>query len=773
MDQNEFVQRNGVNSQPEDLDAQGRAAGGEVEEPPITSRDWWVQNGPVLAIVFALLALIFIKFDSDGIWAIVKAALGLSLVVFIHELGHFLVAKWCDVHVTTFSIGFGPAIPGCRFQWGETTYKFALFPLGGYVQMVGQVDGDESSDGSEEDPRSFKNKSVGQRMAIISAGVIMNVILAIVCFVIVFRGPGKDRIAGVVGTIDAGAPGFKNGLQSGMDIKQIGDIKNPYFENLKITVMTALPGEKISFVATRPWDGKEVQLSIEPRNDKTKGDKNYIIGLLPGNSLNLATRHYVPREWDGPFRPGSAAAQAEPAFAFGDKIVATSDPDNPETILDLPDDPRNPGKGQRDYFEFQRRMQLLAGKEVKIVVERGEGEDAKRQTIKVPPSYYQTLGVRMQMGHITNLRDHSPAAAAGVQISRKNDEGNLIGGDVIQGVEVKEPDGTITKFEDKKLDPERLPYQLRDWAKRMEKAKVPQPWHVTMHMKRSKEFRDGPQQYEPVQLKITWDNDWRHEQMIPFGLSSPMAVPELGLAYQIKTFVADVIPGLVTDNPLRPGDAVSEIRVYYKGPDGGEEKVALKEEMEQWARVATVLQMPNIEKVKLKVSRSQDSKQETKEIELVPVIDPSWPVPTNGIAFMTDVRRQWADSNLEAIQLGLSDTWDSMRQIFQNLRGMIIGTISIENLGGPVTIARVAYRIAGMDFWEFVFFLGLISVNLAVINFLPIPVLDGGHMVFLLYEKLRGKPAPEGVRIGATYVGLAMILCLMVFVLYLDISRLF
>ena len=74
---------------------------------------------------------------------------------------------------------------------------------------------------------------------------------------------------------------------------------------------------------------------------------------------------------------------------------------------------------------------------------------------------------------------------------------------------------------------------------------------------------------------------------------------------------------------------------------------------------------------------------------------------------------------------------------------------------------------------EFVFFLGLISVNLAVINFLPIPVLDGGHMVFLLYEKIRGKPASEGVRVGATYAGLALILCLMVFVLYLDISRLF
>src|SRR5207237_3629794 len=100
------------------------------------------------------------------------------------------------------------------------------------------------------------------------------------------------------------------------------------------------------------------------------------------------------------------------------------------------------------------------------------------------------------------------------------------------------------------------------------------------------------------------------------------------------------------------------------------------------------------------------------------------------------------------------------------------GRISTDQMGGPLTIGVVAYRIAGVDFWEFLFFLGLISVNLAVINFLPIPVLDGGHFVFLCYEKLRGKPASEGVRVGATYAGLALILCLMVFVLYLDISRL-
>ena len=76
-----------------------------------------------------------------------------------------------------------------------------------------------------------------------------------------------------------------------------------------------------------------------------------------------------------------------------------------------------------------------------------------------------------------------------------------------------------------------------------------------------------------------------------------------------------------------------------------------------------------------------------------------------------------------------------------------------------------------MDLPDFIFFLGLISVNLAFINFLPIPVLDGGHMAFLIYEKLRGKPASEWIRVALTYAGLAIILALLLISLYADVNR--
>src|SRR5207244_2214112 len=158
----------------------------------------------------------------ESLWRIAKVLLGLGFVIFVHELGHFLVAKWCDVHVQTFSIGFGPAIPGCSFRRGETLYKIAWFPLGGYVKMVGE--GTEEED--DNDPRSFKNKSVWQRMAIISAGVLMNVLLGLVCFIFVYRTHGVERPPAEVDQVDTGSRVWVKGAPTGSVIDQIGASRN-------------------------------------------------------------------------------------------------------------------------------------------------------------------------------------------------------------------------------------------------------------------------------------------------------------------------------------------------------------------------------------------------------------------------------------------------------------------------------------------------------------------------------------------------------------------
>ena len=750
-------------------------AAGDEDDTPQTFGGWLAANAFSLVVVGAVIGLILYNFDLEGQWAILKAALGLSFVIFIHELGHFAVAKWCDVHVTTFSIGFGPPVPGCAWKWGETTYKLALFPLGGYVQMVGQVDGDEASDGSEEDPRSYRNKSVGQRMAIISAGVIMNVILAVLCFIVVYMIPGKDRSAAVVGTVDSGSPAFREGIRTGAAITQIGDIPNPTFEDLMIWVMATQSGEKVRFVS-KQGDAPPQEMFIEPR--LTADDQRPVIGISSPARPQLATKRYVGRTYPTPAIPGSAAAAATPPFEFGDRIIATTDPENPDQVIDLPDDPRAPGP-QKDYFVLLKRLQKLAGKEITVRVERG-GPDEPTETvdIKVPPSYRRSLGVRMQMGPIANVREGSAAA----RLVQGPDPTNQRGADLIEGVEVKGPDGEAIVYREKPdkgqlpLDPERLPHQLRQWADRMAQAEVKGPWPVTLTLRRHRDL--AGRQYESVPITLDWDNAWRYDRVVPMNDNSPLAIPELGLAYQVKTMVAGVEPG----SPLAVGDVVTNLRADVVGPDGEEIKGAwiAKEGLkpDQWAKPAyDFLQSPaNITKIVLKVERAKQGDEKEKrveEVEIVPTADKTWPLAERGWVLAPDMRRQKADTIGGAIALGLKDTHNNMLQVFQNLRGMLTLRVSPKLLGGPLTIAKAAYTIAGVDVWEFIFFLGLISVNLAVVNFLPIPVLDGGHMVFLLYEKLRGRPASETVRVGATYAGLALILGLMMFVLYLDFTRLF
>src|SRR4029079_8201052 len=148
--------------------------------------------------------------------------------------------------------------------------------------------------------------------------------------------------------------------------------------------------------------------------------------------------------------------------------------------------------------------------------------------------------------------------------------------------------------------------------------------------------------------------------------------------------------------------------------------------------------------------------------------DTRYPIEDRGFVFQYDFRVQKAADMGDAVRLGYLRTVRFIKEVYMNLVAMAFDRVSAKTMSGPLTIGNVAYRFAGEDFWQFLLFLGMISVNLAVVNFLPIPVLDGGHMVFLILEKILGRPVPEKVFAFAMYLGLAMILSLMVFVLYLD-----
>jgi len=139
----------------------------------------------------------------EWIWPALQFVLGLGLVVFVHELGHFLVARKVGIHVERFALGFGPRLVGIKR--GGTDYCLCAFPLGGYVKMLGQEDFAPLEEDDTLDPKSFAAKSVGQRFAVIAAGVVMNVIFAALLFLLVGM-IGKKFSSPVVGGVVPGSP---------------------------------------------------------------------------------------------------------------------------------------------------------------------------------------------------------------------------------------------------------------------------------------------------------------------------------------------------------------------------------------------------------------------------------------------------------------------------------------------------------------------------------------------------------------------------------------
>jgi len=160
-------------------------------------------------------------FGTGTLAYIVPFLFVLTLVVFFHELGHFLVARWCGVRVKAFSIGFGPEIVGFNDRHG-TRWKISALPLGGYVRFFGDEDAASTPDRaaldamSEEDRRSsFFGKSVWQRAAIVAAGPIANFILAIVIFASIFALYGREITTARVDQVVAGSAAEQAGLQPG------------------------------------------------------------------------------------------------------------------------------------------------------------------------------------------------------------------------------------------------------------------------------------------------------------------------------------------------------------------------------------------------------------------------------------------------------------------------------------------------------------------------------------------------------------------------------
>ncbi len=678
-----------------------------------------------------LIVSSLITFAASGALASIGKALmvvlGLGLVIFFHELGHFAVAKWCGVHVERFSIGIGPIL--WSRQKGETEYALSALPLGGYVKMLGQDDMDPNQMTSEEiaeNPRSYSAKKVWQRMLIISAGVIMNIITGFGFFAFAYN-MGVQEVRPVIGLVVPGTPAWEAGIERGDEITAINDDEIHSFSDIQQSIV--LSGGALTIHGLSEG-GEEYTKQVIPEPGKQMRQ----IGVNFSNSLTISP---LAGEEHSISIPGLPAAKASEPFLPGDTVVALN------------------GQPISSWHQLADMTARYASDELIYSVERNasgasEAAGVSKAEITTPPAPMRSLGFWMQIGPVVSLQEGSIAATAGMKP-----------GDVIRIVD----DLAVGKD----IDPLRLPNYFADRAGETVK--------ITIHRQEAGPGGDQTKDLEVVpEDKPGWSE-------VPALMNAPLPIPAIGAAFRVSPRIAKVLEGSEAaaieeaDRQLKPGQRISQVVLAYEqddalGDEGDGNAIFDFDESDEdsnWAHVFYLIQQAPLRDVRIHIAGAGEAKEFSVELK-ADKEEIDWYLPIRGIrGFEQLSQTRVAESAGEAIELGIRRTRNSIVSIYSTLRSLIRGDLSAKALSGPLGIISIGYQVADSGLAKLMVFLGLLSINLAVLNFLPIPVLDGGHMVFLIWEGVtRRKPSPQVIG-WAHLVGLLFIISLFMFVMYLDV----
>ena len=589
---------------------------------------------------------------------------GIGLVIFVHELGHYLAARAVGIRVEAFSIGFGPRLIG--FRRGGTDYKLCLIPLGGFVKMAGEDPTQGRSGAGDE----FGAKSIPARILVITAGVIMNVVFACVALPVAFM-MGVPFEAPVLGTVAPGGAAWRAGLVPGDRIRKVDGTECLSMEDAGLAY--AVGGDAV--VMTIERGGTTFDVSLSPERAATLGRPDLgILGRIEPFVLAAGSADPSLPE-DKP-----AGHRARHGIQAGDVLVA---------IDDLP-------------FEvwrttaMQSELRRLVPRKVKLL-RAGVEAEITLPPLSTPSEDPPSFGLEQGSLAVASVRSDSAAAKAGLK-----------------------PGDRVVAVDDR---PVGRPADLR------------------------RAFAVGGSK-----LKIAGSG----------GELRALAADDPALRRSMTTDVHfDVEPSRISPRP--GGQAESA------GALPGDLLVAVDGKPASFDDLRALPPSDGPTAVTLRRSTNGVATE-----TVLPLVRKSIP---NNTAF---AELGAPKAVFETVQASFGESWSKgaahtvtmTRRILQTIRSIFNRRVAADNLGGIITIFRSSVASTEVAPSRGLLFLAFISLNLAVLNILPIPVLDGGWLMFLLIEAVRRKPLSERVMAVFQWIGFLLIMGLMVFVTWNDIARL-
>jgi regulator of sigma E protease len=638
--------------------------------------------------------------------------LGVGALIFFHELGHFLAAKWAGVRVEVFSLGMGPRLFGVVHK--GTDYRVSALPIGGYVSMLGQIDGDPNQPQTDSEG-DFRNKSVGKRFVIMIAGVAMNIVLAAVGFVACF-GLGVDFAAAEIGQIEPGSAAAKADLRPGDIVTEVDGNEVLGLQDLDTLVAIS--------------DGK-VELTVERKGETFKTTAHPVRGPNDRYARLGAQRTWVIGyvEPDSPFwKAGLRPATSERDFRWLSVASVTSKLP-PGTVM-----------SQRDIDRatfVELKGPIVATFEEVTYDARGRPKSRRIVPMEVnlerKPVYHLGLSVP-DLAWVRGTKEGSAAEKAGV---KEGDRLVRLGGLEVKATNLSQVVRAVGAREEKSSE---LIVERDGEEKKLEVSLELQNSEVVA--KALEGVQDAAKRAE-VREKI---GNWL-----------------LGVSYR-----ADVLAETctVSGEDGKPLTLEAGTRLTKTWLTEGTFRWSDKRDFSRdFARTL-------LSERRFRIAWIPPGETEEKTAVVTSVKHDTRDYAVLGVAKQTRMVTIRC-SPFRALTLGVEQTLIQTRRIALMLGAFLTGAVSPRELGGPIQIVNVTYHFATQDsLSKLLHLLAILSVNLAVINVLPIPVLDGGHIFFLLVEKLKGQPVSTQVLINAQWFGLFSILALMALVIFNDIRRL-